>query len=137
MSAVKIDETTGGSRDILSNGWIAGAVYWLPVLALVVSGFLDIDQFWRTMIWTAALITMGIGCIVNALRCGRVHCYLSGPFFLLMAILILVRGLGAAPIGDRGWNLIGLTALAGALILYFLPEMFLGRYWRRRGTSRS
>jgi hypothetical protein len=32
---------------------------------------------------------MGVACIVNALRCGRVHCYLTGPFFLLMAVIAL------------------------------------------------
>jgi len=29
---------------------------------------------------------MGGACLVNAVRCGRLHCYVTGPFFLLGAI---------------------------------------------------
>lgn len=123
------------SPDILSNRSIAAAVIWLPVLALIVSGFLNVDQTWRTIVWAAALTVMAAGCIVNALRCRRVHCYLTGPFFLMMAIVILARGLGSAPLGIHGWNVIALTVLVGTLILWFVPEMFFGRYWHGRGIG--
>jgi hypothetical protein len=71
---------------------------------------------------------MGVACIVNALRCGRVHCYLTGPFFLLMALIALSYGLGILHLGANGWNLLGLMTLIGAIALGCLPEMFLGKY---------
>ena len=74
---------------------------------------------------------MSGACIVNAVRCGRVHCYLTGPFFLLMALVALSYGLGILHLGWNGWNLLGLVTLIGAITLWFLPEMFLGKYWQR------
>ena len=71
---------------------------------------------------------MGVACIANALRCGRVHCYLTGPFFLLMAPAALSYGLGILRLGGNGWNLLGLITLIGAHALGCLPEMFLGKY---------
>jgi hypothetical protein len=75
---------------------------------------------------------MGAACIVNALRCGRVHCYLTGPFFFLMALVALSYGLGILHLGRNGWNMLGLIALAGAVALWCLPEMLLGTYRKRR-----
>jgi len=74
---------------------------------------------------------MGVACIVNALGCGRVHCYLTGPFFLLMALIALSYGLGMLHLGGSGWNLLGLIALIGTIALWYLPEMFLGKYRQR------
>ena len=71
---------------------------------------------------------MGVACIVNALRCGRVHCYLTGPFFLLMALLALSNSLDMLHLGGNGWNLLGLMTLIGAIALWCLPEMLLGKY---------
>lgn len=71
---------------------------------------------------------MGVACIVNALRCGRVHCYLTGPFFLVTAIVALSYGLGILRLGGNGWNLLGLITLIGASALWCLPEMFAGKY---------
>jgi len=125
---MKLDGTTNEARDILSNRLVTGAVFWLPAIALVASGFLDIGQGWRTAVWIVALTTMGAGCIVNALRCGRVHCYATGPFFLIMAMVALLYGLDLVQLGKHGWNLIAATVLVGAIALYWLPEVFFGRY---------
>ena len=58
---------------------------------------------------TVALATMGVACIVKALRCGRVHYYLTGPFFLLMALIALSYGLGILHLSGNGWNLLAHT----------------------------
>ena len=120
--------TTSKSRDILSNPWRAFAVFWLPAIAIVVAAGSEFSNYWRTIIWTVALGTMGIACTANALRCRRVHCYITGPFFLVMALVTLLYGLGVVPLGRNGWNLIGMIILIGAIVLCCLPEMFLGRY---------
>jgi peptidoglycan/LPS O-acetylase OafA/YrhL len=116
------------SRDLLANRVATAGLFWLPIAALLASGFFDIGQGWRTAVWVAALSTMGIACLVNARRCGRVHCYATGPFFLLMALVALLYGLGQLPIGQNGWNFIGGVVLVGAVILCCVPEALLGRY---------
>ena len=125
--------TTCKSRDILSSRKRVFILYWLPAIAIVVAGAPAISSGWRTVVWTVALATMSGACIVNAVRCGRVHCYLTGPFFLLMALVALSYGLGILHLGGNGWNLLGLTTLIGAIALWCLPEMFLGKYWQRNG----
>jgi hypothetical protein len=64
-----------------------------------------------------------------------VHCYFTGPFFVVMAIVALFYGLGFVPIGGDGWNILGLTVVVGALLLWFIPEFFFGRYRRRGGAG--
>lgn len=129
---MKPDAKSNQSHDILSNRMAAGAVFWLPAAVLIASGFLHIGQGWRTAVWVAALTTMGVACVANAIRCGRVHCYATGPFFLIVAVVALLYGLGVMPLGRHGWNVISLTVVAGAMVLYLLPETFLGRYRRSR-----
>jgi len=130
---MKSDTTTCESRDILSSRWLVFTLYWLPAIAIVVAGAPAISNGWRTVVWTVALGIMGAACMVNALRCGRVHCYVTGPFFLLMALLALSNGLGITHLGRNGWNLLGLIALIGTIALWYLPEMFLGKYRKGRG----
>jgi hypothetical protein len=128
---VESSATTCKSRDILSSRLRVFLLYWLPAIAIVVVGVPAISSGWRTVVWTVALATMGVACIVNALRCGRVHCYLTGPFFLLMALIALSYGLGMLHLGWNGWNLLGLMTLIGAIALWCLPEMLLGKYRKR------
>lgn len=125
--------STYKSRDILSSPRSALALFWFPAIAIVVAGIPAFSDKWRTIVWAVALSIMGAACIANALRCGRVHCYLTGPFFLLMAVVTLLYGLRVVPLGQNGWNLIGLTILVGAIALCCLPEMFFGKY--RKGDA--
>jgi len=129
---MKSDTTTCESRDILSSWRRVFVLYWLPAIAIVVAGAPAISNGWRTVVWVVALAIMGAACIVNALRCGRVHCYITGPFFLLMALAALLYGLGIMHLGGNGWNLLGLIGLIGTIALWWLPEMFLGRYRKGR-----
>ena len=140
VSLMECGTTTSNSRDILSSPWLAFAVWWLPGIAIVVlarSDFGDAGRtaFWRTVVWTAALTIMGIGCLINAARCGRVHCYITGPFFLVMAVVTLLYGLGTLSLGKNGRNLIGLTILVGAIALWWLPEVWLGKYRKSPATD--
>lgn len=123
------------ARDILSRPLLAAALFVLPPIAMVVSGTSYFSNAWRTAVWTAALGVMAAGCILNARRCGRVHCYATGPFFLVMAGIALLYGSGVLPLGRGGWNLIGLTTLIGAVVLCCLPELILGKYRKGRTTD--
>lgn len=128
QSSRKPESTNSASRDILSNVPLTALLFWLPILVLVVSGFFQIGQGWRTAVWVVALTIMGASCVANALRCGRVHCYATGPFFLGMAVVVLLYGLGVIPLGKNGWNFIGGAVLVGALVLCCVPEALLGKY---------
>jgi hypothetical protein len=128
--AIRRHVRTRKSRDILSNRLTTGVLYWLPALAIVASAFFEIGQGWRTAVWVAALATMGAACVANALRCARIHCYFTGPFFLVMAIIALLYGLAGVPLGPQGWNFIGIVVLVGAITLWYLPEILFGKYGR-------
>jgi hypothetical protein len=121
-------DTPGNRSDILSKPLLSFLLYCLPVIAIVASGFEPVSRGWRTAIWTAALTVMGGACLANASRCGRIHCYVTGPFFLLAALATLLYGVGVIPLGANGWNLIGMAILIGAIVLGCVPELLLGKY---------
>ena len=114
------------SRDILSHPLVVFILFGLPVIAIVASERIGVG--WRTGVWVVALGIMGVACIVNAARCGRMHCYLTGPFFLAMGLITLLYGVGLLPLGRQGWNIIGATLLVGGVLLCCLPEFLWGRY---------
>jgi hypothetical protein len=126
---------TTHSRDIFSSPGLAFALFWLPATAIAVAGRADFGNGPRTVVWSAALSKKGIACIVNAVRCGRLHCYIIGPFFLAMAVITLLYGLRVVPLGGNGWNLIGITILVGAIALCCLPELLFGKY--RKGSPKD
>jgi hypothetical protein len=115
-----------------NQDWVANSgSYWIawgiPTAALVAGIFIVPPA--RTIIWSTALIWMGTACIVNALRCGRIHCYLTGPFFLLMAVITFLHGFEIVWLGPSGWLWLGgsLIAIGGGL-LWYLPERLWGKY---------
>src|SRR5215831_1774064 len=61
-------------------------------------------------------------------RCGRIHCYFTGPFFILAAVTSLTYGFGLLPFGPAGWKWIGNITITGAIVLSAIPELILGRY---------
>ena len=75
-----------------------------------------------------SLIWMGVACIANAARCGRIHCYLTGPFFLAMAAVTVAHGTGMISLGSRGWLWIGAAVALGTLALWIAPERLFGRF---------
>jgi hypothetical protein len=116
--------------DLLGSRRSALTLFALPTAAVLFSGFFDVVPAWRTAIWVAALGTMGVGCAINAARCGRTHCYFTGPFFLVMAIVALLFGIGIVPLGRFGWSTISAIVLIGAVALCCISESLLGKYRR-------
>ena len=91
----------------------------------------NIGDQWRAVVWAVCLGVMAAGCLVNAIRCGRMHCYFTGPFLLLMALASLSYGFGWLPLGTSGWNWIGGVTLGGVILLTCVPELLFGKYRRR------
>ena len=80
----------------------------------------------RPWIWIPAFLIMGVGCLMNASRCGRLHCYITGPVFLLAAIYVGLSTMSIVPIRP-GIFLFSVLAIA---MLACLAELPLGKYKR-------
>ncbi|MCZ6586710.1 MAG: hypothetical protein O7B24_02065 [Alphaproteobacteria bacterium] len=105
----------------------AAVVAWgLPIVALVAATGLDHPA--KTLVWLVALTWMGLACLANARRCGRMHCRFTGPFFLLMAALATLHGFEVVWLGTNGWQILGLIVLVGGILLTVVPEKLWGKY---------
>jgi hypothetical protein len=70
---------------------------------------------------------MATGCLLNAMRCHRLHCYISGPVFLAGAIFTGLIALGAVSVGATTFNnAVGATLIVA--LLSFVPELVWKRY---------
>ena len=104
-----------------------GCLTWgVPVAILVISPV--IGTRYLVIVWPSLLTFMGAACLLNARRCGRTHCYLTGPFFLLLAGVSLLYGIGALPLGAHGWSKLSEALVIGGVALCCVPEWVLGRY---------
>jgi hypothetical protein len=103
---------------------VRGCLTWgIPVALLVIS-----PARYFFIVWPTILTFMGVMCLLNAHRCGRIHCYFTGPFFLVLAVVGLLYGIGVVPLGARGWSKLSLALLIGSVALLYVPERTLGRY---------
>ncbi|HEY1751601.1 MAG TPA: hypothetical protein VGG29_10070 [Caulobacteraceae bacterium] len=121
------------ARDLLRDPRRVFAFYGLPILAIVGAGAAPITDVWRGAVWAAACLVMGGACLANARHCGRVHCYLTGPFAIAMGALAALHGAGVLALGPGGWNILALVLVVGSVVLTFVPELLLGKY--RTGRS--
>ncbi len=114
-------------KDWVSNTRSYALAWGFPTAALIVAVFMGSPA--RTVIWASALAWMGMACIANAVRCGRRHCYLTGPFFLIMAGVAVVHGTGLVWLGPHGWTWLGVTIVVGGYgLLWLLPERIWGKF---------
>lgn len=125
----------------LQSDWIrrpgAALIWWcVPVgLALVFS--LAIHR--RRVVacaWMIALAWMGIGCLLNALRCHRLHCFISAPILLLGALAVGLIGFDVVALGPHALN----NTISSVLLLAvfsFLPEIIRGQYRDRNHSGHT
>jgi len=111
------------SSDLVSQK--SAILLWcLPTVALFVG------LAWRNRLawfWIPALLVMGVGCLVNASRCGRLHCYFTGPVFLLGAIYVGIAAVNILPMYPGPF----LLTLCAFTMPAFLAELPFGRYRKR------
>lgn len=118
-----MDQRSCKSSDLVLS-WKAMLLWCLPVMALIVGSYW---QRGRLLLWIPAFLVMGVACLVNAARCGRVHCYVTGPLSLLAIIYVIVAEFHLVPM-NAGYFL---DSILGISILAFLVEIPLGRYRKR------
>ncbi len=116
--------------DFLNDRVISFLIWRAPAVVMVVAALVEIGPIARGVTWALSLSVFGVGCLANAMRCGRRHCFYTGPFFLVMALGSLMYGFGVLPMGSSGWAIIGVTTLVGAVVLTYLPERIWGKYTR-------
>lgn len=134
MLRMTSDESANRTR----KDWVSSRnrlVAWdIPTVALIAAAFMSPGG--QTIIWTAALSWMGVACLLNARHCGRRHCYFTGPFFLVMAVLSMLHGSGLVSLGANGWLWLGVVLVAGGYgLLWKLPEYLWGTYVERKRST--
>lgn len=115
--------------DVMSSRLRMVLLYLLPGTAIYLTGNSG-DREVAAIVWPLAFLVMGVACIANARRCGRVHCYFTGPLFLMASLLSALHGWRVVDLGPNAWQWIGYGTFALALILYFAPEAIWGKYFR-------
>jgi hypothetical protein len=102
----------------------AGLFWWcLPLGLGFAANFLALPLRGTAIIWVFLFIWMGTGCILNARRCDRLHCYISGPTFLLGALVLGLLAAGFLGLGPHALNyIVGVTLLVA--LLSFVPEIW-------------
>lgn len=115
-----------------ANDWLRrpgmGFVWWcLPLGASAAASYFASAPRPIAIVWMVSFVWMGTGCVLNARRCHRLHCYISGPaFFLGAAALGLFAG-GIALLGPHALkNIISITPAVA--LLSFVPEMIGRKY---------
>ena len=78
----------------------------------------------RAWLWVPSLAVAGSACVANASRCGRSHCFVTGPLFLLGALATLLDATGLVAID---WRWVGIAIVAGTAGGYGL-EWIRGKY---------
>jgi len=113
-------------RDLLGSRWALWLLWIGPWVLIICTG--NTDNITHTVVWTLSFIVGGVACFVNARRCGRLHCFLTGPVYLLAALTSLLYGLHILPLGQHGWNRILGTAAVASLIACCGLEPLFGKY---------
>jgi len=111
------------ANDLLCGG--RSVLLWcLPAAALIAGLWWSSLRPW---LWVPAFLVMGGACLANAARCGRVHCYFTGPLFLLAAAYVVLAEFRLVPM-NPGIFLDIVVVMTG---LGYLSELVLGRYRKR------
>lgn len=109
----------------------------IPILVLISVNFLEayLPPAPIILMISGAYIWMGAGCVINAVRCGRLHCYIAGPAMLIGGTLILLVGFDVISLGPIRVMHISYTTIM-IVALSFLPELFVGSYGQKLNSKK-
>lgn len=131
LIVVQDDADACARRDLSANAPSFLAVWVAPIVAASALSLPVFPASTPAAAWTIAFIWMGAACLLNARRCGRVHCYVSGPILLIGALLAGALVLGVVEPGQYALAVLVAATLLLAALSYGL-ELVWGRY--RRST---
>lgn len=114
------------SRDWLRSPHTSLLAWWIPQAAILAGLFAPVPV--RTAIWIIALSWMGTACVLNAKRCGRTHCWFTGPYYLAMIIPVLALGLGVISLGLSAWVVLGVVIILGGKTIWWTTERAWGKF---------
>jgi ABC-type molybdate transport system permease subunit len=114
-----------------SNDWLSSAhtnllAWWLPKGAIIAALFVAVPL--RVAVWTVALLWIGTTCILNAKRCGRIHCRYTGPYYLAMILPVLILALDLISASIYAWLALALLIVCGGWVIWWATEQLWGRY---------
>lgn len=114
-----------------SKDWSRHPASWffwwgLPILGAVSTNVLKLTVAETAFVISMAFAWMGTGCLLNARRCRRLHCFFTGPALWLGAIGAALVGAGVIT-GAQALNIVvwGTVAL---VLLSKVPEAIWGKY---------
>lgn len=123
-----IEPNPGGAKSCesedLLRGWKGVLLWCVPIAGVIVGLSWPKGRAW---LWIPAFLVMGGACLANAARCGRLHCYLSGPLFLLAAAYVVLAEFQVVPMRPG----IFLDTVVVLSVIACLAEIPFGRYRRR------
>jgi hypothetical protein len=114
----------GCSPNDLTGKKSAWLLWYLPIVLVIVGLSWNRARVW---LWVPCFVVMGLGCLANAAQCGRIHCYITGPLFLLAAVFVALSALGVVALHPG----LFLLVVLGACCLAQCAEIPFGKY--RRG----
>ena len=121
-------------RDLVVD-WRTYLLAWgIPSAAVIAGGFIGPPA--RTMVWITALLWMGSACLLNARRCGRTHCRITGPYYFILIGPVLLQGAGLVSFGSYAWWLLGGAILLGGKAVWWASERVWGPYSPRLDRTR-
>jgi hypothetical protein len=119
----------------LASTWLHTCAFWGPGIVLIaIAG--NFGWWGRTGAATAGLLWLAAMCLWNAARCRRLHCVITGPFFLLMALIVVLAGFRIVSFGAQTWNVINCAIVIGGVVLWCVPELIWGRYLGSASAAR-
>jgi hypothetical protein len=107
---------------------VAIVLWWgLPMAIGGFANFAHLSQRLDAGVCALLFAWMASGCLLNAARCRRVHCFIAGPVLLAGAVFAALAAAGAIETGPRTLsNVINGTLLLA--LLSFVPEVVWKRY---------
>jgi hypothetical protein len=128
----RIRSTVSDQQVEVRDDWVnrpGMGIVWccLPLAVGVAASYLASSPLTTVLVWIVSFVWMGTGCILNARRCHRLHCYISGPAFFLGAAALGLFAAGIAFARPHSLNnIVGITLTVA--LLSFVPEII----WKKR-----
>ena len=116
------------AQDLIQHRMAPWLLWVFPVLSIILASVFDLSDLWTGGVWTIAMAIMGCGCGANVRRCGRVHCHITGPFFLVISGIALLHVIGVLDVSKVNWAIAGWTVGVLAAALTVITEIIFGKY---------